>query len=1295
MKVLITTSAAPSQTPFSTSEKRAPLGIGFLISVLRDAGHDVFFIDNYLKPNDFLETNYLLSNKINFVAIYANTICFRDTQRMLYRLEWLRQTGRWSGKIIVGGPHTTVCLDTIPQFVDFVVQGEGENAIVDIVENRISKRVVKYPRIKHLDELPMPAWDYFTNMPYDWGGDFFTEKPVFTMNTSRGCPFNCRFCSVKSIWGKRYTFFSAERIVKDIEYLIKNYGAKGIYFREDNFTLNQSRLKKFCNLILERGIKIPWSCESRVNKLDRETIELMSNAGACGFYFGIESGSQKILDYLKKEISVQEIKDTFKICHKHNIKTAASIVLGVPGETKEDVKLTFELLEQIKPTMTWFNAFVGIPASELYEHTLKNKLYDFVDDRGLVYLKGHNQRVKALYGGRWDANIPYYDKDHPQISVIMSVYNGEDHVENAIKSILSQSYSNFEFIIVNDGSTDNTAQILSNSTDPRIRILTNDKTIGLTKCLNRAASIAKGVFIARMDADDISIPHRFETQIAFLEKNQDHALVGTAFYKIDESGKILELVNPKFKNSDIKLHINKQNQFGHGSVMMRQKVFLEMEGYNEKFKYAQDYDLWLRISEKHKFANIPEPLYCWRKTSECISIMKEDEQRHFANMAIIEYRERNLLNKVCDHEKKCSFVGDKNGVHGNTKFNQNGIEGDRSIYRGGQCYSARNTLNSNFENDINLDSHKSNECHKIENPNRQKLQLNDVIKKSHKSIERYSSERKVAERPICSIIIPVFNRIGFTKQCVESIWTSNIKMSYEIIIIDNGSSDGTAEYLDSIKNSVNVIRNSENTGFAKACNQGASNSQGRYLLFLNNDTKVIPGWLDALVKCARKDEKIGVVGAKLLYPDNTIQHAGVGISDSPHPIFAFHLHHKVAKDAPEVNLEQEYQAVTAACMLIEKDLFDTVGGFDEGFVNGYEDVDLCFRVRELGRKVIYCPSSELYHYESMSEGRFSAAMQNVKRLHQKWMGKIVPDKKSSRVSVCSKLTSIIVLTFNQLEYTKKCVDSIFACTQTPIELILVDNGSSDDTVGYLRQVQKEWRRANIRVKVVENKKNLGFAAGNNRGLAQADGDYIVLLNNDVVVTPGWLEKMIACVNRIPLAGIVGPMTNYVAGEQLVPSVGYDPLLLENLNEFSSAFYARHQKETKCVLRVVGFCMLIKRAVIEKIGGLDERYGLGNFEDDDFSLRARLAGFQSWIAGDCFVHHFGSRTFRGEGIAYNETIKKNWQLFKQKWQMPQNLPHGAYNLTHIGKKDLDKQDIYVALENEMGAIAQDDILEAIS
>jgi len=641
--ILLTTSAAPSQTPFSTFEKRPPIGVGFLISVLRETGHSVFFIDNYLKPNDFLETDYLQRNAIDYVGIYANTICYRDTLRMLHKLEWFRRSNRWKGKIIVGGPHTTVLPDTIPDFVDFVVQGEGEQAILDIISGKITERIVKYPRIDNLDELPMPAWDYFVDLPYDWGGTFFTEKPIFVINSSRGCPFNCLFCSVGSIWGKKYTYFSAERVVSDIENLIKTYGAKGIYFREDNFTLNKSRLNKFCNLLIEKNIKIQWACESRVSSIDKENIELMKKSGCCGFYFGVESGSQRVLDFIRKDITIAQTKEAFKLCHEFGINAAASIVVGVPTETEEELNQTLSLIDEIKPTVTWFNVFTGIPNSKLYKYTMENNLYKFIDDRGLVYLPDHDKLTKRFYGGNWDAAIP---KQTPKISVVMSVYNGEKYIEEAIQSILRQTYQDFEFIIVNDCSTDKTVEIINSFKDTRIKIIENLENIGLTKSLNKGIKCTKGEYIARMDADDISLPHRFETQVGFLEKNKDYALIGSSFYQVNEEGKTVFWTRVLTEDSEIRRGLKNQNWFGHGSVLIRKSAFIECEGYNEEFECAQDYDLWLRISEKFKIANIEEPLYCWRFATDNITITKKKKQIYYKELAITMAEIRNTLVSV-------------------------------------------------------------------------------------------------------------------------------------------------------------------------------------------------------------------------------------------------------------------------------------------------------------------------------------------------------------------------------------------------------------------------------------------------------------------------------------------------------------------------------------------------------------------------------------------------------------------------------------------------------------------------
>ncbi len=398
MNILFTTSTAPKKSPFSTNEKRPPLGLGSLISVVRSEGHKVFFIDNYLKPSRFIEESYLQKNKIDFVGIYANTICYRDTLRMFKEIENLRKKGLWNGKIIVGGPHTSVALNTIPEFVDYIVQGEGERAILKIINGKAKKRILREERIKDLDSLSIEPWDIFTKLSYDYTCPWINIKPVFTMNTSRGCPFNCTFCSVGSIWGKQYTYFSADRIISEIEYLFKNYGARSIYFREDNFTLNLKRTTEFCEKLIKKNINVYWACETRVDNMTEDLIELMSTAGCRAVYLGVESGSQRILDFLNKNITVKQIEEAICLCKKYDINTYCSLITGVPGETFEDYLQTKKLMDRLKPHSYGFNVFVGIPDSFLYKYVLDNNLYEYIDDIGLAYLPGYDIKVKFFYG---------------------------------------------------------------------------------------------------------------------------------------------------------------------------------------------------------------------------------------------------------------------------------------------------------------------------------------------------------------------------------------------------------------------------------------------------------------------------------------------------------------------------------------------------------------------------------------------------------------------------------------------------------------------------------------------------------------------------------------------------------------------------------------------------------------------------------------------------------------------------------------------------------------------------------
>ena len=221
-----------------------------------------------------------------------------------------------------------------------------------------------------------------------------------------------------------------------------------------------------------------------------------------------------------------------------------------------------------------------------------------------------------------------------KVSVIMSAYNNQEFVSQAIESILNQTFANFEFIIVNDGSSDNTEKIIAQyqKRDSRI-IIINQENNGLTKSLNTAIHNAKGEYVARQDADDVSYLNRLQEQINFLENNKDIGFVGCSCEIIDEGGKFLNYFCIK---NDPKANISKlrkNNIFCHGSMMFRRTMLEKVSGYREFFKYAQDYDLYLRLIESTLPGTINKILYRRRITLESISIQKIQLQSSYANLA--------------------------------------------------------------------------------------------------------------------------------------------------------------------------------------------------------------------------------------------------------------------------------------------------------------------------------------------------------------------------------------------------------------------------------------------------------------------------------------------------------------------------------------------------------------------------------------------------------------------------------------------------------------------------------------
>lgn len=238
-----------------------------------------------------------------------------------------------------------------------------------------------------------------------------------------------------------------------------------------------------------------------------------------------------------------------------------------------------------------------------------------------------------------------------------------------------------------------------------------------------------------------------------------------------------------------------------------------------------------------------------------------------------------------------------------------------------------------------------------------------------------------------SVVIPVHNRVQLTARCLETV-LADARRPEELIVVDDASTDSTAELLASYGEAIRTIRLDRNAGFARACNRGAEVAGGDAIVFLNNDTEPRPGWLAALAAYAEERPAAAVVGARLLYPGGAVQHAGVAIGQDGYP---HNLYAGFPPDHPAVLRSRRLQAVTGACMLVRREAFAAAGGFDVGFHNSLEDVDLCLRIGETGAEVHYCAEAVVTHLESASRGRQDRFQRSLALYRERWRGRVRRD----------------------------------------------------------------------------------------------------------------------------------------------------------------------------------------------------------------------------------------------------------------------------------------------------------------
>jgi GT2 family glycosyltransferase/MoaA/NifB/PqqE/SkfB family radical SAM enzyme len=547
--------------------------------------------------------------------------------------------------------------------------------------------------------------------------------------------------------------------------------------------------------------------------------------------------------------------------------------------------------------------------------------------------------------------------------------------------------------------------------------------------------------------------------------------------------------------------------------------------------------------------------------------------------------------------------------------------------------------------------------------------------------------------PLFSVIVPTYNRPDWLAVALKSI----LEQTYgniEIVVVNDCGAD-VENIISSLNKNNNIvyIRHNRNRGLAAARNTGIRNASGQYVALLDDDDIFYPTHLETAVGELSEYQQV-------IYTDAV--RATYQKTENGYKLTGKHVAYSMDYDRNKLLLGN---ISPVNCFVFDRNLALRAGLFDES-MSTLEDWDFWIRLSALTPfKHIKKPTVQVNWRTdgtTMTSSRQSEFIKNRETINNKNRSAInmIPNRKeimaefqaiwsgdssggvqhvpaAVKTEILKNIVSIIILVHNQLEHTRLCLESIEKYTPEAHEIIIVDNASTDGTPDYLLQ----YRSAHPNVQVIFNKENRGFAAGNNQGLVLAGGEYVLLLNNDTVVTHGWLTRMLAVFRNHPEAGLVGPTSNYVSGPQLINNVPYKNM--KQMHRFAMQLADKYRGQSDEIFRVVGFCLMARRAVVDRIGGLDEKFGAGNFEDDDFCIRAAIAGFKARIAKDVFIHHIGGQTFDALNIDYQQSLEKNWGIFKTKWNIPAVTPYGSYSIS-LTTSDPSKYYIPLPFETELSS-----------
>jgi anaerobic magnesium-protoporphyrin IX monomethyl ester cyclase len=373
---------APLETVATLGLKAPPLGLAYVAAAVRKDGHDVSIIDSPALDVSHHKLGEILQKEHpDVIGVTSTTPTIYDAMKAVT----IAKDVCPDSITLMGGCHiTSLPEETLAECrsLDVGVIGEGEATIVDLLRAIETKRplsevdgivyrngekVVKTrPRrlIENLDEIPFPARDL---LPLDRYTVLGERHRLGNILTSRGCPFRCIFCSSSQFYGRRFRARSPKNVVDEIEELISKYKIKSFEIVDDTFTVDKKRAVEIAEEIIRRGLEIWWACGSRVDLVSRELLQIMKKAGCGLIYYGIESGSEKVLNILKKGITLEQAKSAIRWAKEVGMEVVGSFIIGVPGETREDVMETIKFAKDSGIDFAQFTAMTPYPGTEIYE----------------------------------------------------------------------------------------------------------------------------------------------------------------------------------------------------------------------------------------------------------------------------------------------------------------------------------------------------------------------------------------------------------------------------------------------------------------------------------------------------------------------------------------------------------------------------------------------------------------------------------------------------------------------------------------------------------------------------------------------------------------------------------------------------------------------------------------------------------------------------------------------------------------------------------------------------------------